>query len=956
MRLFFLVLVWSLAGFPVWLSADEAQCDARSEQPDPDRASLIPACLEAAKANEQNRRYGSASWYYLLAGKHHHNIDAVAPRITARDGNFANIGHSCVLIGDTDCARKYYGAYLGIIDPDNPDNLQAIRNDFALMRRLYPEKKAHIQQGQSLWESMVKTARTLAPAILRTNEKIARVREEGDDRALIALYQQQLKNCRQAYGELGTDVATLYANIGVSYNRLGRYAQALKYKRKGLRLRQRLLEPSDTRLADSFNDMGVAYAIVGNDEMAITYLLGAVKIREANRQSDPRKLAPLYSMLATHLESAGDRKAAKKYRKKALKITQKSDNAFVNAYTYVQQAMAASERKKYAQAIYYLKKAETFEHQKFKPDPLSEALIQSTYAEAYLHWGKHAQALAHAEKALEINRAARTRYGIIGALEQLGWVYYARRDFPRAFRYAKEAFDLMLQERDSQFAVLDENNKNTFIRRSHNTVMLLLESAFLARGDFTMAMEAFNRWLRFKGSIFDSDNMLSVAYDQTTDPTIKEQIESLSSAKRRLARLYQNRSPDNGRRVRAIHALNETLRTLTQELSQKIDGFQALKALRNIRGSDIADHLNPEDLYIDFARIRDSYFIYTVTADHHYDLYRIGSKTFRSVNRTIRAFRAAIEQGKPYPRTKLAALYDRLLRPSIETNTTRGKTNLILSPDGLLHLFPFEALYDKKSQKYLLETRTVRYIPNGKELLRLRTQQEANSTGEIAVFAYPDYNIPDGVDPNATRPAESNRTIRLRIAFSPLTGAKAEAETIRTIFADRPVRLYLEKNATEENLFALKSPEILHLSTHGYFDHGRAPNPMLRSAIALAGANYAYTTGGGAGIVTALKLSGMHLKGTGLVVLSACETGVMDADDTESISGLSKAFIVAGAQDVMVSLWSVSDRGTQKLMELFYREVRQGRSYAQALRAAKIRLLRDGAPAFIWAPFILNGK
>ena len=952
MRILLIALALLVGGIATPLLANEAQCDALIQQANPDPASRETTCLEAAKDREKKHQYGVAAWYYFLAGKHRYNLETIAPKITDRDGLFPNIAHSCVLLGDWECATKYYGAYLAIVQAAEGKRIMA--EDYALLPQLFPEQKERIAHGKALWDALYQKAIALQPTILQLNKRIAQKHTEGDVSGELDLFFEQLKTHQEAYGELNTNVATLYANIGISYNNLGRYAEAFKYKRKGLQLRQRLLESYDTHLADSFNDMGVSYAIIGNDEMAIQYLLGAVKIREANRQKDPRKLAPLYSMLATHLESVGDHAAAKKYQKKATKIAQEADNAFVSAYAYVNQAMSAIDRKKYAQAVHYLKKAEKFEQQKFKPDPLSLAQIQSTYAEAYLHWGKLDKALHYAQQALKSNQNTQTRYGTIEALGQLGWVYYAQKDFVQAHHYAKKAFDLFMQERESQFVVLDDNDKNSFLKKSHMTVMLLLESSFLARKDFAMAMATLNDWLRYKGSIFDSANMLSVAYDQATDPSLKERIETLSLAKRRLARLYQTRSQNNGKRVNDIQALNETIRTLTQKLGEKISGFNVLKELKNIQASDIADRLNPEDLYVDFARIRDSYFVYSITSDHHYDVYRISQKSYRFINRTIRAFRTTIKKGKKYSRKKLAKLYDRLLRPIIETKATQEKTHLVLSPDGLLHLFPFEALYDDKTQKYLLETHTIRYIPNGKELIRLRAQQETNSSNAIAVFAYPDYNIPDGVETNTTH-KEGNRSTQLRIAFTPLPGAKAEAEAIQKIFADRPVTMYMEKNATEENLFALKSPEILHISTHGYFDRNHAPNPMLRSAIALAGANYAYTTGTGAGIITALKLSGMHLHGTGLVVLSACETGLMDADDTESISGLSKAFIVAGAKDVMVSLWSVSDRGTQRLMELFYQQVHDGLSYPEALRAAKIKMLRDGAPAFIWAPFILNG-
>jgi CHAT domain-containing protein len=271
----------------------------------------------------------------------------------------------------------------------------------------------------------------------------------------------------------------------------------------------------------------------------------------------------------------------------------------------------------------------------------------------------------------------------------------------------------------------------------------------------------------------------------------------------------------------------------------------------------------------------------------------------------------------------------------------------------LLHLFPFEALYDKRAKKYLIESKDIRYIPNAREMIRLQSQTEQKPNPNMVLFANPNYNAPatgEYIELNASR------KLRLKKSFSPLPGTKAEAEVIQKILAGGNIITYLKNQATEANLYNVHKPTILHIATHGFFIRGGSPNPMLNSAIALAGANYALTLGKDEGVVSALKLSGLDLEGTELVVLSACETGVMEADSTDSISGLSKAFIQAGARDIIVSLWAVSDMGTKELMRLFYQSAKQNKGhYSQALRRAKIQMIHKKIPLSIWAPFILNG-
>ena len=97
----------------------------------------------------------------------------------------------------------------------------------------------------------------------------------------------------------------------------------------------------------------------------------------------------------------------------------------------------------------------------------------------------------------------------------------------------------------------------------------------------------------------------------------------------------------------------------------------------------------------------------------------------------------------------------------------------------------------------------------------------------------------------------------------------------------------------------------------------------------------------------------MLKKGTDLVVLSACETGKVDPNNTDGVSGLTKAFIQAGAKDVVMSLWKVNDQATAKLMTSFYQAAKDKRQYSQALRQSKLKMI-DQHP-YYWAGFVLNG-
>uniref|UniRef100_UPI000A983156 CHAT domain-containing protein n=1 Tax=Geitlerinema sp. PCC 9228 TaxID=111611 RepID=UPI000A983156 len=185
------------------------------------------------------------------------------------------------------------------------------------------------------------------------------------------------------------------------------------------------------------------------------------------------------------------------------------------------------------------------------------------------------------------------------------------------------------------------------------------------------------------------------------------------------------------------------------------------------------------------------------------------------------------------------------------------------------------------------------------------------------------------------------------------------------------------------------SPSILHIATHGFFlenvervaapNYGddrslqviphpnaiaqkrvtNAENPLLRSGLALAGFNnrQQWETQGEDGVLTALEASGLDLYGTQLVVLSACDTGVGEINNGEGVYGLRRAFAMAGAQSQLISLWQVSDNGTQELMTRYYQRLLDNQGRSEAYRQTQLEMLATQKydHPFFWAAFIPSG-
>jgi CHAT domain-containing protein len=142
----------------------------------------------------------------------------------------------------------------------------------------------------------------------------------------------------------------------------------------------------------------------------------------------------------------------------------------------------------------------------------------------------------------------------------------------------------------------------------------------------------------------------------------------------------------------------------------------------------------------------------------------------------------------------------------------------------------------------------------------------------------------------------------------------------------------------------MNAPNILHIATHGFFledpkrtqtsehaqENMRGANPesgvqnqLLRSGLALAGANLRHTSPE-KGILTALEASNLNLLGTKLVTLSACDTGLGAVRNGEGVYGLRRAFVLAGSESVVTSLWPVSDYATREIMVSYYKGLKKG--------------------------------
>lgn len=351
------------------------------------------------------------------------------------------------------------------------------------------------------------------------------------------------------------------------------------------------------------------------------------------------------------------------------------------------------------------------------------------------------------------------------------------------------------------------------------------------------------------------------------------------------------------------------------------------------------------------------------------------------LNALIGRTRGAMADPTREPSTDSAELYRQVLGPFGEHLEAVG--HLFVAPDGALNLIPLDGLLDGSGQP-LLAKRSVTYLTTGRTLLTVDESLPAQS--DPLVVASPDFGPATG-----GKPSSPNRAVDLaHVSFGSLPGTLEEGEQIQKLLPASS--LVFGESATERALKQVRGPQILHVATHGFFlgdvarsargatralelelvsedvpaaaalaappsSLGAAADPLLRSGLALTGANVRRGEKGDDGILTALEATTLDLAGTKLVVLSACETGLGDVSNGEGVYGLRRALAEAGAETLVMSMWKVDDAATRALMVRYYEKLRAGEGRTEALRHARLELVAEPATRhpFYWSGFVVSG-
>jgi len=368
----------------------------------------------------------------------------------------------------------------------------------------------------------------------------------------------------------------------------------------------------------------------------------------------------------------------------------------------------------------------------------------------------------------------------------------------------------------------------------------------------------------------------------------------------------------------AVRKRETAVLEITRQLQQRIVDPQDTTPIRHAAPLDISQlqqDLGAETTLVEYFSLDGILLAFVVTTEgvevvRDLEQVEAALKRFHlqigSLRRGTGWVQAYLDRLTSRTRHHLAALYDILLRPIEER---LGARRLVVVPHRTLHYVPFHALHDGAG--YVIERREVCYAPSA-SVLRYCLARPRRPLRSAALFGFPDTQVP-----------------RVRDEVSALAPLFPTAAAL------------LDDEATLGALHAqAPAVDVLHLACHGQF---RPDNPLF-SSLRLAD-----------GWLTVRDAYGLDLN-CQLVALSACETGVSKIAPGDELIGLARGFFSAGAPTLLVSLWTVDDESTARLMASFYARLRDGENLAAALRHAQCELLAHHPHPFFWSPFVLLGR
>jgi CHAT domain-containing protein/tetratricopeptide (TPR) repeat protein len=816
-----------------------------------------------------------------------------------------------------------------------------------------------------------------------------------------ALYLEAQQIQIKVLGNMNLDYALTLNNLSVLYNILGDFLKAESLCIEAKDIRYKLLGRDHPLYATSLNNLAQLYIDMGNYSKAESFMLEALEIQERVAGKENTLYADLINNLAIVYEDMDDDLKAEPLYLEAIEIRKKVQGKDHLSYaTSLLNLAQYYSDKDYSKAEpLFLESIEIQARGLQKETPLY-AISINNLAGLYSKMGDYpkAEPLYLESMQIRLKVLGKEHPSYAASLMNLASVYDRMGNDSKAESFFLTSIKQIQQHISRYFPSLSEKEKQDFYS-SNRTYFSNFEIFCAKRYPQNPAIlsELYNVRLATKGLLFNASNKIRQRILGSKDQSLIDQFQSWQSKKDFLVKVYQMTPDEKAKNNYDEKKLEEEANVLEKQLSLKSELFSTDIDSKQYQWGDILKKLKPGEAAVELVST------IKVVDDQSVPIYLALIVTPQTLTHpeAVMIENGADLEGKfsRYYRNSVMQKnqddisYNQFWKPIADK--LKGVHKVYFSADGVYNQININALYNPATGKYVIDEMEVQVVTSTKDIL-VMTKTASTAIQDVSLFGYPDYN-------NAkTDKSASNRTFSTLVSaktadiksdtsqrffngenITELPGTKVEVESIETLLKKKNIVMheYLFDKATEGEVKRLDNPNVLHIATHGFFlsdlpdpnDQGRGfagmetkkviENPLLRSGLLFAGVKEAFSKSGASiqsntedGILTAYEAMSLNLDKTDLVVLSACETGLGVSANGEGVYGLQRAFQVAGAKSVLMSLWTVSDEATQQLMTMFYENWLNGKVPREAFRMAQLSL-RDRYPEpYYWGAFVLVGN
>ena len=843
-----------------------------------------------------------------------------------------------------------------------------------------------------------------------TDEERARFQRESGELAYgsgnYAIAEKRFNAAKSIYegSDLTEDLGYLktISNQGLLYATMGRYTQAEGFTLGALDIRKEKFGEGDVGMAASLNNYGVLHYNLGRYNEAEKTLASALSIIESNGLVSSMSYSIVLNNKAMLFQAVGRFEEAENALKKAISVAEKLQSAksknhlkfLSNLALLCQQMGKRAEAENiylgmekrlgktnpdYAsmlsnQAALYmlmgkedkvedlLKTAAGIYKSSFGEQSPAYAKVISDLGNFYRISGKHPDAQPLLEKALAIREKVlgKNHPHYVQSQEDLAIFHWKNNAPQKAHALYQEAMQQSLEFINTYFPPMSEAEKTKYwdvlsprFQRFYNFAVEV--NSLIPE----LVNDLFNYQVATKGLLLNSTNKVKQSIFNSRDGLLIRDYLTWVDQKEQLARLYAYSKDELKAQKINLDSIEQATNAMAKKLSERSKDFSAGFTTSAVSFTAIRDLLTEHEAVVEIIRMRKydqqfvddaRYLALILKKGHARPILKILDNGQQLETRYAKFYRNAVQQRMEdnYSYDQYWARFE---------SEIQGKKVIYFSPDGVYNQINLNTLKTPGGD-FIIHRYDLTILGNSKDLLGLETKKAGVPSKHATILGFPDYGGEN---------------------LAPLPATRTEVQAITSILkpAGYQLNILTESSANESRLKAVKSPEVLHIATHGYFledveSTGSAfgvhlenanDNPLLRSGLMLAGA--AKTVTGAAspnlesndnGILTAYEAMNMSLEGTELIVLSACETGLGDVKAGEGVYGLQRAFLVAGADALIMSLWKVDDAATQLLMKNFYSNWVKLRNKEKAFKQAQIQLMTKYKDPFFWGAFVMMGR